>query len=199
MRTEWSCVKKSRRNNANANRQCMGIACFSDVIAAPQHMGWSELTKMLRCCRWPVSVSTLTHEYVAIRIYSTVVCLSNSSGSIQSWECNCHSAYKDISSFLWKMEVHGRVHWISPVDPILNQMNPFYTITPYILHIQFNMISHLCLCLQSGPFPPHFLTTTLYEILILHESCISHPPHPLWFVHFSVDLLSLIALIQAVV
>jgi hypothetical protein len=49
----------------------------------------------------------------------------------------------------------------TPLYPILSQLNPIQTFTPYVCNIHFDVLSHLCLV-----YPLCFITTFLYVLLI---------------------------------
>jgi len=58
----------------------------------------------------------------------------------RSWEANRDSTSQEISRLLWNSEVHYRVHYGSPLVPILSQMNPVHTYLHYAPKIHFNII-----------------------------------------------------------
>jgi hypothetical protein len=100
-----------------------------------------------------------------------------------SWEvANC-AATQELPSILWNPKVHYRVQKSSPLVPILNQINPIYTIHPISLRPILILFTHLHLGLPNGlllsGFPDNILYAFLLSPFVLH-ACPSHPP---WLNH----------------
>jgi hypothetical protein len=76
------------------------------------------------------------------------------------------------------MEPEGSlpVHKSLPPVPILSQMNPFHTLTPYFSKIQFNVVLLSMPRSPSGLFPSGFQTEIVYvfEIAPMHAACFAH-------------------------
>jgi hypothetical protein len=60
---------------------------------------------------------------------------------ISSWEANNHPASQEISQSLCNLKIHYRFHKGPPLVPILSQMNPGHTLTPYFPKIHSNQFS----------------------------------------------------------
>jgi hypothetical protein len=57
-----------------------------------------------------------------------------------SWEAANCAATQKLPSILLNPKVHHRVHKSPPMVPILNQINPIYTILSYLSKIHFNIV-----------------------------------------------------------
>jgi len=58
-----------------------------------------------------------------------------------SW-AHSRSNVQEITQLLWnpKVQLHYHVYKEMPLVPILSQMNPVHTLTPYLFKINFNII-----------------------------------------------------------
>jgi hypothetical protein len=56
------------------------------------------------------------------------------------WEAYSRSAGNEIPRLVWNPKVHFQVYKSTPVDPILSQINPVQTTTPYFFKIYSNSI-----------------------------------------------------------
>jgi len=90
-----------------------------------------------------------------------------------SWEANSRAATQEIPLLLWNPKVHYRVHRSLPLVPILSQMNPIHTFSPYFIHF-IMLSSHLRPRLPSDLFPSRFPTKILYSFFIY--PCVLHAP-----------------------
>jgi hypothetical protein len=57
-----------------------------------------------------------------------------------SWQANGRSASQSILQLLEDQMIHYRVRNCTPMVPILSQINPVCTLTPYYIEIKFNII-----------------------------------------------------------
>jgi len=57
-----------------------------------------------------------------------------------SWEANQFSANQEIPPILGNPKVRYRIHECPSLVPILNQLDPVHTPTPYFLRIHLNII-----------------------------------------------------------
>lgn len=73
------------------------------------------------------------------RVYSIT---ATSTRSVDpSCEANSRSARQEISHMLWKSKVHYLLHKTPPLDPILNETIPNYTLSALVyIKIHFNII-----------------------------------------------------------
>ena len=55
-------------------------------------------------------------------------------------EAESHSVGQEIHSLVWNVKAHYCVHKRIPSVPVLSQMNPVYTLSPYLLKTHFNII-----------------------------------------------------------
>jgi len=93
-----------------------------------------------------------------------------------SWEANRVSASQEIPLILCNPNVHYRIHKCPPPVPILSQLDPVHTPTPYFLKIHLILSSHLRLGLPTGLLPSGFHTKTLYTSLLspTRATCPAH-------------------------
>jgi hypothetical protein len=75
---------------------------------------------------------------------------------LKSWLSLCLS--KNILLYLWNPKVRYRVHKITPLDPILSQLNPVRPIDPPIFksHVLFQLLRS---CQRISPDPGRFETS----------------------------------------
>jgi len=72
-----------------------------------------------------------------------------------SWEANSHSSSQEITHLLCNPKIQYRVHKISPLVPILSQMNSIHTFPPYFSKIILIWLS--CVHMSSMlPLPFRF-------------------------------------------
>jgi hypothetical protein len=57
------------------------------------------------------------------------------------WKSDSRSPDQEIILLLCNQNINFHVHKWQPLDPILSQMNPVHTITPYFSKIHFNILS----------------------------------------------------------
>jgi hypothetical protein len=101
----------------------------------------------------PVVRNYISHVPVCLPTYlyihlceSTRICIyqrtTHTSNSTQnpSWEVDSRSAGKEILHLLWNLKFQYRLHNILPPKPIISQMNPAHTFTPYFFKINLNII-----------------------------------------------------------
>jgi len=88
-----------------------------------------------------------------------------------SWEANSHSASEEVLRLLWNPNVHYRVHKSPLLVPILSQMNPVNTFSPYFL-----LSPHLRLGFQSALFLSELRFKIMYRFLIsiMRATCPAH-------------------------
>jgi len=93
----------------------------------------------------------------------------NSMEQSPSCEANSQSASQEINLPLYNPKVHHHAHKGPPLIPILTQMHPVHTFTPYFHHIHSNIV------LISTPRSSKWsLTIRSSDINIIYISHISH-------------------------
>ena len=60
------------------------------------------------------------------------------------------SASQEIPHILWNPMFHHRIHKITPLVPVVGDINPVHAYPSHFLMLHFNGISHLRLTLSSG-------------------------------------------------
>lgn len=78
-------------------------------------------------------------------------------------EANCCSASQEIPRILFNKRVNYRVRNNPPLGPILSQLNPVQTLTPYPSTYVLILSSYLCLGLPRGVFPSGIASKTVYS------------------------------------
>jgi hypothetical protein len=86
-------------------------------------------------------------------------------------------ATRQLPSILWKPKVHYRIHKTSPLNPILNQTNPFHTTSSYLCKIHLNITHSPTSCsskwsLSPSDIPPSNLYTFLFSPI--RATCPAH-------------------------
>ena len=97
--------------------------------------------------------------------------LTHSMKQSPSWQTKRFAASQEIPRILWNLKVHYPSHNSPPPVPILSQLNPVHTPTPW--RSSLILSSHLSLGLSSGLFPSGFTTETLY--MHVHRFLILDP------------------------
>ena len=98
-------------------------------------------------------------------------CLTEQSAS---WEANRSSASQQISSVIWNLKVHYRIHMSPPPFPILSQINPVQATPLYPISWRSILMSVYPLCLGLPRFfPSGFQTKVLYACLLslIYATC----------------------------
>jgi len=83
--------------------------------------------------------------------------------------------------------VHHCVYKGPPLLPIMSQMNPVHTLSPYLFNIHLILSFHICQGLASGLFPSGFLTRICLFAFLIPVTCTMFPTYPI--LH---DLITLI-------
>jgi hypothetical protein len=84
------------------------------------------------------------------------------------WGTYSCSADQETFRRLCNPKVHYRVHKSPQPIPVLSQMNPVHTLTPYFLKIHFIIVLHLLLGLESSHFPSGFPTKIVHAFSSPH-------------------------------
>jgi hypothetical protein len=94
-------------------------------------------------------------------------------------ESDSSSAGQEIPRLLRKPKFHYRIHKMSPLNPVLMQLNPEHNLAQYFFKIDFSNIPHLRLGLPSGLFRFQVFQLKLLSICHLPHACyVSYPAHP---------------------
>jgi hypothetical protein len=79
--------------------------------------------------------------------------LTNAIQQSPSWEADSRPASQEILRHLWNTKVHYRVQNSTPLDLIVDKINPVHILTPHFLKINLILSFHLCLGMSSCLFP----------------------------------------------
>jgi hypothetical protein len=109
-----------------------------------------------------------------------------------SCETGSHSPDQAIPRLLW-----NRVNRITPLDPILSQMNSVHTLSyPNLLWSILILSSYLRLVLPSEVFLSDVPTKILHVFLTFHAWNMSRPSHLPWFEAPHYEILSFLIWLQ---
>jgi hypothetical protein len=78
-----------------------------------------------------------------------------------SWQATSCAAIQELPYILWNPKIYYHVHKISPLVPILSQMNPVHATQSYVRSILI-LSNHLRLGLPSGLFPSSIPTNAFF-------------------------------------
>jgi len=113
------------------------IACFSAAPCIILLLLWSF--KQLLSKKFTIKILYATSYMPSMFYLPTYLIDWLTSHCSPSWEANSHSVSQEIPHLLWYLMVHYHVHKSPPLFPILSQMHPLHTFTPYFPKIYSNI------------------------------------------------------------
>jgi hypothetical protein len=115
------------------------LYCLGKRLGTKRWMGPVNLAPLgFEPCTVCIS-TTLTRLHCPVLTYLLTHLLTPWS-KVLFWEANRFSASQEIPGIFWNMNVHYRIHKCPTPVPILSQLDPVHTPTPYFLKIYLNIL-----------------------------------------------------------